>query len=83
VIPTSCRDTQRCPSRWCDNAIAERREAARNLTNETTRAVVEADTDMLEELARDVGNLRLANACLKEVIEAIRYNHKRPRDGKP
>jgi hypothetical protein len=63
--------------------IAERREAARNLTNETTRAVVEADTDMLEELARDVGNLRLANACLKEVIEAIRYNHKRPRDGKP
>lgn len=51
--------------------IAERREAARWITNEVTRDVVEADTDMLEELARDVRNLRVANVVLKEVIHAL------------
>lgn len=51
--------------------IAERREAARWIANETTREVVDADTEMLEELALDVRNLRIANAALKDVIHAL------------
>jgi hypothetical protein len=35
------------------------------------REAVDADTDMMETLLREVHNLRLANAALKDVIDAM------------
>lgn len=37
-----------------------------------SRAAVDADTDMMEALLREVDNLRLANALLKETIDQFR-----------
>jgi hypothetical protein len=52
--------------------IAERDEYVCGVGNSATRAAVEADTEIMRELLREVRNLRLANEGLKDVIAAMR-----------
>lgn len=52
-----------------ERRIAERVAFAPNITNESVRMAVEADTEMMSDLLREVKNLRLANALLREVRE--------------
>jgi N-methylhydantoinase B/oxoprolinase/acetone carboxylase alpha subunit len=54
-----------------ERRIAERRVAARGVMNETTREVVEADTDMMEELVQDVKNKVLALESLRNIIRKL------------
>lgn len=53
--------------------IAERRNVALRASTEAVREAVDADTEMMADLLREVKNLRLANELLKEVIDERRH----------
>jgi hypothetical protein len=55
--------------------VTERRKTAAEMRG-PNREIVEGDTDILARLLLEVRNLRIANACLKDVIDAMQ-THRR------
>lgn len=59
-----------------DQRIAERDDAAARVAG-AHRETIASDTEMLRALRREVCNLRLANAVLKDVIDAMQRHRGR------